>query len=82
MLAAGYFTTGECRKAAEHQVRIYMRQPGFTEGLIKGLARDKAELALLEFRDLLTSADITSQTENDAKDVLDSETAAETNKTK
>lgn len=62
MLAEDYFTAGSCREAAEHHVRIYMRQPGFTEGLIKGMSRKQAEAELLSFRDLLENAGITGQT--------------------
>lgn len=58
MLADGYFTDGSCREAAEQHVRIYMRQPGFTEGLIEGLSRKEAEQALLSFRELLEKAGI------------------------
>lgn len=58
MLADDYFTNGRCRDAAEHQVRVYMRQPGFTDGLIDGLDRKAAEAKLLEFRDLLERARI------------------------
>lgn len=58
MLADGYFTSGSCRDAAEQHVRIYMRQSGFTDGLIKGLGRKQAEAELLNFRDLLDKAGI------------------------
>lgn len=71
MLADGYFTSGSCRDAAEQQVRLYMRQPGFTEGLISGMARKKAETELIDFRALLERAEIhaideaVSETETD-----------------
>jgi hypothetical protein len=58
MMAESYFTEGECRDRAEHQVRLYMKQQGFTGGLIDGLKRRKAERALLDFRDLLKRAGI------------------------
>ena len=58
MLADGFFTSGDCRERAEHQVRIYMKQPGFTEGLIKGLSREDAEKELVSFRALLEHAGI------------------------
>ncbi|WP_262692558.1 hypothetical protein [Kordiimonas aestuarii] len=56
LMADNYFTAGDCRNRADHQVRIYMKQPGFTEGLIKGMARAEAEKELKEFRDLLDRA--------------------------
>lgn len=58
MLADGFFTAGDCRERAEHQVRIYMKQTGFTEGLIKGLPREEAEKELMSFRELLERAGI------------------------
>lgn len=58
MLSENYFTDGSCRTAAEHQVRIYMRRPGFTEGLIEGLKREKAEVELVAFKTLLEQAGI------------------------
>lgn len=58
LLADGYFTTGDCRSRADHQVRLYMKQPGFTEGLITGLDRAAAEKELKAFRDLLERAGI------------------------
>lgn len=63
MLADGYFTTGSCRDAAEQHVRVYMRQHGFTDGLIKGMSRAKAEAELIAFRDLLELAGIRQQDE-------------------
>ena len=63
MLSENYFTDGSCRSAAEHQVRIYMRQPGFTKGLINHLSRKKAEVELLAFKTLLEQAGIKEQTE-------------------
>jgi hypothetical protein len=58
MLADDFFTAGDCRDAAEQQVRIYMKQTGFTDGLIDGLDREKAANALKDFRDLLEKAGI------------------------
>jgi len=58
MMADGYFTDGDCLKRAEHQVRIYMKQDGFTEGLIAGLGREAAEQELLDFKALLAKAGI------------------------
>jgi hypothetical protein len=63
MLADDYFTAGSCRQAAEHQVRVYMRQTDFTDGLIKGLKRLEAEDALLDFKNLLERADIAKRTD-------------------
>lgn len=63
MLADGYFTSGSCRTSAEHQVRVYMKQPKFTDGLIMGLDRSEAENTLIEFRDLLARAGISQQSE-------------------
>ena len=65
MLADNYFTDGSCRVSAEHQVRIYMRQPGFTEGLIKGMKRKEAEAELLTFKQLLDQANISQQIEHE-----------------
>ncbi|WP_417462677.1 hypothetical protein [Kordiimonas sp.] len=62
LLADNYFTAGDCRDRADHQVRIYMKQPGFTEGLIKGMPRGKAEEELLAFRDLLERAGLNRPT--------------------
>ncbi|TNE67958.1 MAG: hypothetical protein EP335_00365 [Alphaproteobacteria bacterium] len=56
MMADGYFTDGDCWERAEHQVRIYMKQPGFTAGLITTTDRAEAERSLLEFKDLLDRA--------------------------
>ncbi|WP_308911142.1 hypothetical protein [Pseudokordiimonas caeni] len=61
MLADGYFTDGEARDRAELQARHYMKSPGFTEGLIAGLGRADAEKALLNFRTLLSRANITKE---------------------
>ncbi|NVJ98948.1 MAG: hypothetical protein HWE25_12400 [Alphaproteobacteria bacterium] len=61
MLADNFFTDGDCRDRAEHQVRIYMKQPGFTEGLIAGMARADAEKELVGFRALLEKAGISKQ---------------------
>ena len=58
MIADNYFTDGACREQAEQQVRLYMKQDGFTDGLIAGLEREAAEQALLEFRELLVRARI------------------------
>lgn len=58
MLADNFFTAGDCRNRAEHQVRVYMKQTGFTEGLITGLPREKAEKELVDFRSLLERAGI------------------------
>ncbi len=68
MLSENYFTDGSCRVSAEHQVRIYMRQPGFTEGLIKGLKRKDAEAELLAFKALLELADIKQHVEAEPMD--------------
>ena len=68
MLSENYFTDGSCRTAAEHQVRIYMRQPGFTEGLISGLKRESAEVELLSFKTLLEQAGIKEQADQPAVD--------------
>jgi len=59
MMADNYFTAGDCRERAEHQVRLYMKQDSFTAGLIEGLKRAEAEQALLDFKDLLKRANIT-----------------------
>ena len=59
LMADNYFTAGDCRTRADHQVRIYMKQPGFTEGLIKGMDRATAEAELKDFRDLLDRSGIT-----------------------
>lgn len=64
MLSENYFTDGSCRTAAEHQVRIYMRQPGFTKGLINHLDRKKAEVELLAFKTLLEQAGIKEQADD------------------
>jgi hypothetical protein len=58
MLADNYFTEGECRDQAEKQVRLYMKQPGFTEGIISDLPATDRPLALLEFKALLEQAGI------------------------
>ncbi|MBL4838594.1 MAG: hypothetical protein JKY34_13545 [Kordiimonadaceae bacterium] len=58
MMAEGYFTDGDCYNRAEQQVRVYMKQDGFTEGLINGLNRSGAEQRLLAFKDLLLRAGI------------------------
>lgn len=58
MMADGYFTDGLCHTSAEHHVRIYMRQDGFTEGLIAGLERTDAQTELEKFRALLEAAGI------------------------
>ncbi len=70
MLAEDFFTQGDCRDRAEHQVRIYMKQPGFTEGLIAGMDRKAAEAELVAFRVLLEQAGITKppQEESPAAD--------------
>lgn len=69
MLADGYFTSGSCRESAEQHVRVYMRQPGFTDGLIKGMGRKQAEAELLAFRDLLEKADIHAQEGDEEADL-------------
>ncbi len=66
MLSEDYFTDGSCRTAAEHQVRVYMRQPGFTEGLISGMKRKDAEAELLAFKILLEYAGIKEQADEPA----------------
>lgn len=68
MLSENYFTDGSCRVSAEHQVRVYMRQPGFTEGLIKGLKRKDAEAELLAFKQLLERANLNQPGEQEHSD--------------
>lgn len=68
MLSENYFTDGSCRVSAEHQVRIYMRQPGFTEGLIMGMKRKDAEAELLAFKTLLDQANIKQHVETEQTD--------------
>ena len=58
LLADGYFTDGTCRQLAEQQTRTYMKQDGFTEGLIQNAPQGKQEEALLTFRELLARAKI------------------------
>lgn len=58
MMADGYFTDGDCHNRAEQQVRVYMKQEGFTSGLIDGLDRKAAETRLLQFKELLAKAGI------------------------
>ncbi|UTW55575.1 hypothetical protein [Kordiimonas sp. SCSIO 12610] len=58
MLAENYFTEGDCREQAEKQVRLYMKQTGFTEGLIIDLPAAERPIALLDFRALLERAGI------------------------
>lgn len=58
MMADHYFTEGVCRERAEHQVRLYMKQHGFTSGLIDAMNRPEAEQALLDFKNLLDRAGI------------------------
>ena len=58
LIGDGYFTDGDCLLRAEQQVRVYMRQEGFTEGLIKGLNREAAGNKLMEFKGLLAKAGI------------------------
>jgi hypothetical protein len=59
MIADGYFTDGESRGKAESQVRLYMKQPSFTEDLIKGQSRKDQENTLITFGKLLLRAKIT-----------------------
>lgn len=68
MMAEGYFTDGLCHTSAEHHVRIYMKQPGFTDGLIQGLDRSAAQKELEAFRKLLDAAGIKSRNEEIADD--------------
>jgi len=71
MMADNYFTEGDCRGRAEQQVRIYMKQTGFTEGLIQDLPRGEAEQALLDFKELLQQAGINrsgQEQENEEED--------------
>ncbi len=81
MLADGYFTSGSCRDAAEQQVRLYMRQSGFTEGLISGMPRKQAEQELINFRELLERAeiraleDIAEEPEDDEEEQLEQASA-------
>lgn len=81
MLADGYFTSGSCRDAAEQQVRLYMRQSGFTEGLIAGMPRKQAEQELINFRELLERAeiraleDIAEEPEDDEEEQLEQASA-------
>ena len=63
MIADNYFTDGNCREQAEQQVRIYMKQQDFTEGLIAGLEREAAEQTLMNFRELLVRAGIKKRIE-------------------
>ncbi|PCI64351.1 MAG: hypothetical protein COB37_01885 [Kordiimonadales bacterium] len=63
MMADGYFTAGDCFDRAELQARAYMKQPGFTEGLIAGMGRAAAEQALLEFKTLLDDSGFSAQDE-------------------
>mgnify|MGYP003646804143 CR=1 FL=1 len=58
MMADGYFTDGDCHNRAEQQVRVYMKQEGFTSGLINGLDRKEAEARLVSFKKLLSQAGI------------------------
>ncbi len=58
MMVEGYFTDGDCFNRAEHQVRTYMKQDGFTSGLIQGLSREQAEQKLISFKQLLIQAGI------------------------
>ncbi|UTW58967.1 hypothetical protein KFE96_01270 [Kordiimonas sp. SCSIO 12603] len=58
LMGDGYFTDGDCLMRAEQQVRTYMRQAGFTEGLISGLGREEAENKLIMFKTLLAKAGI------------------------
>jgi hypothetical protein len=74
-LADGFFTAGDCRDRAEHQVRIYMKQPGFTEGLIAGMDRDEASEELMAFRELLERAGI-SKAKDPAKEEAEAEKMA------
>ena len=71
MLAEDFFTQGDCRDRAEHQVRIYMKQPGFTEGLIAGLDRKAAEAELMNFRVLLEQAGITKPPQEEVREEED-----------
>lgn len=75
MLGENYFTDGTCRDSAEQHVRIYMRQPGFTEGLIMGLERRQAEAELIAFRDLLERAGIKPQAELEPDEVESADAA-------
>ena len=68
MLSENYFTDGSCRVSAENQVRIYMRQPGFTDGLITGMKRKNAEAELLAFKTLLEQANIGPQIDQEPMD--------------
>lgn len=80
LMADGYFTDGDCRLRADHQVRLYMKQPGFTEGLIAGKDRAAAEKELKTFRDLLDRAGITQSQQaavEAAEDETEEENAAE-----
>lgn len=47
-----------------------MRQTGFTEGLIAGMARKKAEQELIGFRELLDRADIRAVEEDSANQTV------------
>lgn len=58
LIGDGYFTDGDCLNLAEQQVRTYMRQHGFTAGLIDSLSRDDAANKLMEFKELLAKAGI------------------------
>jgi len=69
MMADDFFTDGDCRNRAEQQVRLYMKQEGFTSGLIEGLARQAAEEKLIEFKTLLSQAGL-KKVETDQQDTL------------
>ncbi|GHF15980.1 hypothetical protein GCM10017044_07800 [Kordiimonas sediminis] len=58
MITDGYFTDGASKTQAEAQVKLYMKQDGFTEGLITGLDRKQQETALIDFRELLLRANL------------------------
>lgn len=77
MLGDNFFTVGDCRDRAEHQVRVYMKQPRFTEGLIEGLNRDEASEELMAFRDLLERAGISKARDPEAEDAEAAEMAKE-----
>ncbi len=58
MIADGFFTDGECKEKAEEMAREYLKQPGFTEGLITGLPASAQAGKLMEFKELLERAQI------------------------
>ena len=77
MMAEGYFTDGDCHNRAEQQVRIYMKQEGFTLGLIDGMDRTAAGERLIEFKTLLLKAGIQGSGEEETAPTPEAEVPAE-----